>query len=95
MKHSTCLGCLYICICIPTRNEIKQAYMRRMKCIEKAQKGTYMYAGQAKRKELMRAYKVHRKSTKRYWRMQNNCSSSDRFITVQCRIFVYTHTKYT
>jgi hypothetical protein len=22
-----------------------------------------------------------------YWRMQNNCSSSDRFITVQCRIF--------
>ncbi len=21
-----------------------------------------------------------------YWRMQNNCSSSDRFITVQCRI---------
>ncbi len=22
-----------------------------------------------------------------YWRLQNNCSSSDRFITVQCRIF--------
>jgi hypothetical protein len=22
-----------------------------------------------------------------YWRSQNNCSSSDRFITVQCRIF--------
>ncbi len=22
-----------------------------------------------------------------YWRMQNNCPSSDRFITVQCRIF--------
>ncbi len=24
--------------------------------------------------------------SKTYWRMQNNCSSSDRFITVQCRI---------
>jgi hypothetical protein len=22
-----------------------------------------------------------------YWRMQNNCTTSDRFITVQCRIF--------
>ncbi len=22
-----------------------------------------------------------------YWRMQNNCSPSDRFIPVQCRIF--------